>query len=262
VNHDLNQAHIFANISPPLDSVLADLLLEEYLSLEKRFLLRDWEPATLDGGQFCEIAARCTYEVDSGQLNRKKGVNACLNYIENDSNRHAFPSRNPRKDALQLCKAIRLIYQFRSNRGAVHIDPDYSANEMDSRMVMETVRWILCELVRIFWTGDPSTAARAVQAIVMFRVPAVFRDEVVPIVQNPDLDAEDELLVLLRDQGTDGMTSGQLKRSSLRHHSTVDKAINGLGRARLITANEVGAWILTDRGRARVDRELYDSLAL
>ncbi len=232
------------------------------MSLERRFLLRDWEPATLDGGQFCEIAARCLYGLDSGQQNRKKGVHNCLTYIENDDNPHSFPSCNPRKDALQLCKAIRLIYQFRSNRGAVHIDPDYSANEMDSRMVIETVHWILSELVRILWTGDPSAAARAVRAIVAFRIPAVFRDGAVPIVQNPELDAEDEILVLLRDVGTTGMTLTALKKSSRRHHSTVDKALKSLDKERLITVNAEGGWILTDRGCIRVDSQLYEALPL
>lgn len=259
MNAEVDKSDILANISPPIDSVLAGLLLEEYLSLEKRFILRDWEPATLDGGQFCEIASRCVYQVDSEQVNRKKEVKSCLSYVEDESNRHSFPSR---KDALQLCKVISVVYRFRSSRGAVHIDPDYSANEMDSRIVLEAVRWALCELVRIFWTGDPTAAANAVQAIVAFRLPAVFKDGVVPIVQNPDLDPEDEVLVLLRDHGSIGMTSTQLKKSSLRHHSTVDKALKSLRTERLITINGQEAWILTDRGRLKVDRDLYEALPL
>lgn len=91
----------------------------------------DWEPATLDGGQFCEIGARCVFHIDSKNLNLTKGVDDCLEYIEDLENKrkHFFPSR---KDALNLCKVIRLAYRFRSKRGAIHIDPQYSANEMDS----------------------------------------------------------------------------------------------------------------------------------
>lgn len=253
----MEHTDILKNISPPLDDVLADLLLKEFLSLEKRYLLRDWEPATLDGGQFCEIAARCVYHIDSGNLSRRKGVDECLSYVEIDKNPHYFPSR---KDALQVCRTIRLGYQFRSNRGAVHIDPGYSANEMDSKMLMETVRWTLSELVRIFWTGDPATAARAVKSIVRHRVPAVFRDGNVPIVQHPDLGTEDEILLLLRDRETDGMTSGQLKKSILRHHSTVERALRSLKIQRLVTANGSNSWILTDRGRVQVDNEIQDAL--
>lgn len=251
------QAEIVANIAPPLDAVLAELLLKEFASLEERLFLRDWEPATLDGGQFCEIAARCVYHVDSQNLNRRKGVDGCLSYIENDKNHHAFPTR---KDALQLCRTIRLGYQFRSNRGAVHIEPGYSANEMDSKMVMETVRWILCELVRIFWTGDPTAAARVVQSIFVDRVPAVFRDGDVPIVQHPDLGNEDEILLLLRDRGTTGLTAAQLGKSMSRHHSTVERALKSLKSQRLITVNRSRFWILTDRGRAHVDNELQSIL--
>jgi hypothetical protein len=131
---------------------------------------------------------------------------------------------------------------------------------MDSKMLMETVRWTLSELVRIFWTGDPATAARAVKSIVRHRVPAVFRDGNVPIVQHPDLGTEDEILLLLRDRETDGMTSGQLKKSILRHHSTVERALRSLKIQRLVTANGSNSWILTDRGRVQVDNEIQDAL--
>jgi len=257
----MNRAQFLAGVSPPLDNTLADLLLVEYLSLEKRYVLRDWEPATLDAGQFCEIAARCVYHIDSGKLSPAKGVDECLSYIEDETNKnsHFFPSR---KDALQLCRAIRLTYKFRSSRGAVHIDPNYSANEMDARLVVETVRWILCELVRIFWTGDPSAAAKVVREIVTHRLPAVFREGSVPVVQHPDLEADSEVVLLLYDAGSTGMSLTQLKRSIPRHRTTVERAARLLAAKRLTTAAPNGNLILTDRGRALVERELQGALLI
>ena len=49
---------LLASLSPPLDHLLANQLVEEFVSAERRFIQRDWEPAELDGGQFCEILAR------------------------------------------------------------------------------------------------------------------------------------------------------------------------------------------------------------
>src|SRR5947199_8957837 len=97
---------------PPLDGPLANQLLAEYISQEKRFVLRDWEPSTLDGGQFAEAAARVIYHIDSGNLNRRKSVDDCLSYIEDrkQNNRHLFPER---KAAIHLTRDLRTVYKFR-----------------------------------------------------------------------------------------------------------------------------------------------------
>ena len=249
------------NIAPPLDGTLASLLIGEYISLERRFLAGDWEPATLDGGQFCEISARCTYHIDSKNLNLTKSVDDCLQYVEDlkNTNKHFFPSR---KDALNLCKAIRLAYKFRSSRGAVHIDPQYSANEMDSKLIMETIRWILCEIVRILWTGNMQVAAKVVREIVTYRVPVVFREGCVPIVQNPGLSANEEILLLLLDSGGEGMTLLQLKTSIPTHPSTVEKAAKRLRADRLIVNNNTGKIILTDLGQVSAMEIIKDSSIL
>ena len=65
-------------VSPPIDGALATALVTEFLALERRFALGDWEPATLDGGQFAEVASRIVYHIDSGNLSPRKGVNDCL----------------------------------------------------------------------------------------------------------------------------------------------------------------------------------------
>jgi hypothetical protein len=132
----LDKAAILAAICPPLDNRLAEQLFDEFVSLERRYVLREWEPATLDGGQFAEAASRLIYHQYSSTLNRRKSVHDCLSYVEdhNSSNPHHFPDR---KAALHLAKVIRTIYKFRSDRGAVHIDPDYTANHLDSKLVLE-----------------------------------------------------------------------------------------------------------------------------
>jgi hypothetical protein len=58
---------ILAEIAPPLNSALASQLLDEFVSSERRFIQRDWEPAQLDGGQFCEVAARIVYHLEQSK---------------------------------------------------------------------------------------------------------------------------------------------------------------------------------------------------
>src|SRR5688572_13176069 len=94
---------LIAQISPPLDTFLATQLLDEFVSMERRFIQRDWEPAELDGGQFCEALARLLYHQDSANLDRDKPFDDCLKYIEDakSQNHHAI---SPRRNALHLAR--------------------------------------------------------------------------------------------------------------------------------------------------------------
>src|SRR6185312_7184188 len=199
----MDAATLLGQVSPPLDNQLAESLIKEFLDLERRFVLADWEPATLNGGQFAEIAARIIYHIDATNPNRRKSVDDCLGYVEDEKNQHAFPHR---RTALHLCRVLRTIYKFRSQRGAVHIDPDYTANEMDSTLIMSLVRWTMSELLRVFWTGPKTGIAQVVREIVRFEVPAILVIDNKPLVLRTDCTVEQEILLLLHNGGERGMT--------------------------------------------------------
>jgi len=46
---------LIAELAPPFHQLLATQLVDEFISMERRYIQRDWEPAELDGGQFCEV---------------------------------------------------------------------------------------------------------------------------------------------------------------------------------------------------------------
>lgn len=251
---------LLAALSPPLDSELTNQLITEYVSQEKRYVLRDWEPATLDGGQFVEAAARIVYHIDSGILNRRKDADECLVYVEAlDGRPHSFPER---KSARHLCRVLRTIYKFRSDRGAVHIDPVYTANQLDSRLVIDNSRWVLSEILRIFWSKDPSEVARAVREILQFEIPAVgkFGDQV--IVQRPDCTAEEEVLLLLRDSGEEGLTRQALGRAVRKTPGRVTQVLQQMEKNREIVKTNGTVWRLTDLGAQRVMRDLGEKLTV
>src|SRR5436309_3372949 len=143
----VNRNSLLSQLAPPLDSQLAQQLIDELVSQERRFIQRDWEPSTLDGGQLCEVMSRILYHMDSGNLNLNKDVDKCLEYAESDQNKHTLH----RQTALHMAKVARTVYKFRSARGAVHISPTYKANHMDSKLVLEGVRWLFSETLRIWW---------------------------------------------------------------------------------------------------------------
>lgn len=166
----VEKATLLARISPPVDNLLATQLLDEFISCERRFIQRDWEPAELDGGQFCEVSARIWYAEDSRNLNRTKSFDDCMNYIENNQVNHAV---QPRHQAIHISRVLRTVYKFRSQRGAVHISPTYTANHMDAKFMIESIRWLMNETLRFFWQASQEEVAKAVRELLQFDVPAI-----------------------------------------------------------------------------------------
>ncbi|SRR6266700_144749 len=254
---------LIKQLAPPLDALLAGQLLDEFISLERRYVLRDWEPAELDGGQFAEILARILYHADSGHVDHSKNFDECLKYVEDatNSNSHAMA---PRQNALHLARVLRTIYSFRSQRGAVHISPSYSANHMDSKLMIECSRWALNEVFRLFLQTDPESTAKAIRELLHFDVPCVGRFEDAIVVQRVDLAAEEEILVLLHYAGEAGFSRKELGQFAKLAPSTVTNTLRDLTsagkRQALILSTQ--NYRLTDLGAKRIREEMADKLLL
>lgn len=253
---------LVASISPPLDQVLATQLVDEFISAERRFIQRDWEPAELDGGQFAEILSRILYHQDSGNLNRTKQFDECAKYIENNdkSVSHALP----RREALHLVRVLRTIYKLRSQRGAVHITPDYTANHMDAKLVMECVRWCMNETLRLFWQDDQEKVGKAIRELLQFDVPCIGVFDDVIMVQRTDLRVDEEIMVLLHYAGESGFTRSELGRYCMFPHQRVSDAVKRLASSakRYIVSGASGRYRLTERGHKHLRDHLADKLLL
>jgi hypothetical protein len=228
--------------------------VEEFVSAERRFIQRDWEPAELDGGQFCEILARILYHQDSGNLHQGKSFEDCVGYIENDKVPHAI---TPRHAALHIVRVLKTIYKFRSQRGAVHISPTYTPNHMDAKLVIECVRWAMNETLRMFWSGsDRESVAKAIRELLQFDVPCVGRFEDVVMVQRTDLTADEEVLVLLHFGGEAGLsrTEGPAVTRSLQKLAAAN--------CRQIVELSDKRYRLTDLGSKRIREQLAAKLLL
>jgi hypothetical protein len=229
--------------------------------MERRYIQRDWEPAQLDGGQFFEILARILYQMDAGHVNHNKSVDDCLKYLENEQVTHAI---EPRRDALHLARVIRTGYTFRSQRGAVHISATYSPNHMDSRFLIECVRWSMAEVIRIWWASDREAAAKAIRELLQFDVPCIGSFEGALLVQRTDLRAEEEILVLLHYAGEQGFSRQDIVRNAKISLRSVDRALETLTAAscRQVIHLSNGNYRLTDLGSKRIREQLADKLLL
>lgn len=259
----MDKSKLAEELCPPLDETLIELLIEEFLSLENRFVLRDWEPATLDGGQFSEIFSRIIYAVDSGNLNRNKSVNNCLKYIEDrdQSNPHNFPDR---KSSLHMCRVLRFTYKFRSDRGAVHINPNYTANHLDSKLIIENIRWLFSELLRIFWNGDRTEVKQLIKNIIEFDLPVVGKFENKLLVQRTNCSTEEEILILLHYSGNEGLSRNELGKFVHKAASTISNSLKDLSSTdrRLIIQKSNGNYRLTDLGNKYIQESLPEKLKI
>lgn len=229
--------------------------------MEHRYIQRDWEPTELDGGQFCEVLARILFHQDSGILKPAKSFDDCAKYIEDDKVPHLFAVR---QDPLLLIRSLRTIYKLRSKRGAVHVSPSYTANEMDSRYMIESIRWCMNETLRLFWNGDREEVARAIRELIQFDVPCVGKYETALLVQRTDLTAEEEILVLLHYAGDPGFTRREIGIHAQQSPSVVTRAIQKLtGRSiREVIRLTGDRYRLTDLGSKRVRTQLAGQLLL
>src|SRR5260370_25156208 len=255
----VDKSTLVTQLAPPLDPQLTEQLVAEFISQEKRFIQRDWEPGQLDGGQFCEAWARILYHMDSGNLNRDKDDDKCLKYVENEQNNHLL---QPRQTALHVARAIRLVYKFRSARGAIHISQAYSAKHMDSKLVLEGVRWLFAETLRIWWISDREKVAKAIRELLHFDVPAVGKFENILMVQRTDLCTSDEILVMLHYAGENGFSRKEIGQYVMHPAPRLTEALKDLTspQCRQVVKLGSGPFRLTDIGSKYVREKLADKL--
>jgi hypothetical protein len=258
---NLDKSTLLSAIAPPLDPILTEQLLTEFISLERRYVLGDWGPATLDGGQFTEAAARLLYHQDSRNLNRRRSVSQCLDYVEDPDNNNSHYITDWRS-ARHICKVLRSVYKFRSDRGAVHIDVDYSANHIDSKLVLENSRWVLAEFLRLFWRNDLKEVATAIRQLVQFEIPVIGEYEGRLIVQRTDCTTEEEILILLHHAGENGLSRKEIGSYVQKDQSTITKGLRILSsnKRREVLKLPNGNFRLTDIGIRRVLENLGDKL--
>lgn len=260
-----DRERLVSRLCPPLDEVLTRQLVDHFVETEVRYLQGDWKPAELDGGFFCEALARIIYHQDSGNLKRNKHLNDCLDYVEDRQGQRPHKIQ-PRSDALHIARIIRSVYNFRSARGVAHLSPSYSANQMDSRFVLEAVRWCMNESLRVFGVlgHDRDEIARTVRELIRFEVPCIGIYENSLVVQRTDLTAEQEVLLLLHHAGEQGLTRRELGRHMGRYFAppSVTRALQKLASRREIIALASDRWCLGDLGAKRVRENLADKLLL
>lgn len=174
---------------------LREELLTEFNHILANFREGRWEPAELDGGKFCEVV----YSILVGHFAGSFPVAASKpsNMVDACKALDATGKNFPRSLAIQIPRMIVALYEVRNNRGVGHVGGDVDPNYMDAVVVLQTAKWILGELVRVFHATDVQTATTAVDSLASRQIPVVWEVEGKKRVLDSGLTYRDRMLLLL-----------------------------------------------------------------
>lgn len=177
-----------------IPDVYRDALFDEYNKLLRNFRENRWEPLELNGGKFCEIVysileCHINSRFLAGPLKPSNMVDACKK-LENASN-------FPRSIRIQIPRMLVALYEIRNNRNVGHVGADVNPNYMDSTLVIQSVKWILAELIRVFHNVSIDEATKIVNSITDRSLPLIWKTESFTKILSNTLNARDKMFVLL-----------------------------------------------------------------
>ncbi len=238
----------------------ADAIVDSYTEMQQRFFAGDWQPSELDGGRLCEAVARAIYQLDSGTITHSQLPKELCEKLEDEAN--VRPHKLDAKARRHIARCIMLVYKFRSDRGSVHISPEYSANEMDSILMVHAGKWIFAEFLRLAWNGDRKVIAETIADIIQLEHSLIHELDGTPLILDQSVSAPEEVLLLLNHAEVHKLSKDKV--TELARNNT-PKSV-GVAISRLTTSNEIrltgiaGEVALTPKGQKRVIEKVIPKL--
>lgn len=208
---------------------VVDALIAAYVEIESNFSLRKWKASELDAGHFVEAARRCLdHKLFSSYVPIGKSLpnftDSVLSKYESAQGEESLRMLIPR--------VLKSIYNVRNKRGVGHLGL-VSPNEMDSTLILYSVKWVLAELTRLSSGLDPAETQRAVDQIIERRVPALWKHDGPTRVLLQGVTAKEKVLVLLYDSSPQA-ESALAASIEYKNGSDFRKLLRALHTARLI----------------------------
>jgi hypothetical protein len=188
-------AVVFSSVLAAIPEGLRLPLLNTYNAILKNFRESRWEPAELNGGKFCEtvyciLKGHVDGAFPAGPSKPANMVDACKAFEQVDGTKFSRSIR------IQIPRMLVALYEIRNNRGVGHIGGDVNPNHMDSIAVVQMVKWILAELIRVFHGVSADEASAAVDALVDRSSPLVWEVNGVRRVLSPGMPYREQVLLL------------------------------------------------------------------
>jgi len=239
-----------------VDPSFAEAIVTSYVEMQQRFFAGDWQPSELDGGRLCEAVARACYQLDSGTITHSQLPKELCEKLEDERNIHTH--NLDAKARRHIARAILLVYKFRSDRGSVHISPNYTANEMDSTLIMHAGKWIFAEFLRLAWNRDRKVVADTIADIIQLEYSLIHEMDGTPLILDHTVSAPEEVLLLLNHaEGHKLPKEAVTKLAKNNTDASVSVAISRLTKTNEIRSTSVpGELALTPKGEKRVIEDI------
>ncbi len=177
-------------------------LLDDYESMMKDFFLRKYDLVLISGGRFVEtlfiILSTMTKNPVELEPNFTKIQKDLIGEDISASIRVIIP------------RAAKSIYDLRSRRGAVHVNPEVSPSYIDATLAVSIAQWILAEMIRVYSEREPEEISRLIQGLVDRKLPIVEEIAGVPIILETGVSAHDSILILLYSRYPDTISNKTL----------------------------------------------------
>lgn len=213
---------IQSQLSISLDAQLVTELLDAHAEAKRNYYLGGLRLSEVEGGRFCEAAFRILEQITTGSstpLGTQINTERLINTLSQFPNRAFHDSVR-----LHIPRALRLVYDIRNKRDAAHLADGIDPNLQDATLVINTIDWILAELIRLYHNVSADEASKIVNDIVEREAPIVQDFNGFLKVLNPKLQAGDFCLVLLYHRGSSGATMEEITswvRPSMRKNIRV-----------------------------------------
>lgn len=243
---------IKSELAKYIDKTIVDEILEHYSALKTAYQLQDWEKCLIRGGKFSEVTMKAIHFLRTGEVIRRISV-------ESEINEALKRTDLPDSIRLLIPRAIRVLYDHRSQRGGAHTYP-FNPNAMDSILVSSTADWILGELVRLYYTTDPDGALTIVKALTSKTAPFVEYIDGDYVVLRQNASAREQIELILYSRYPSRTTPTQLKGWITDHPArSIATSLQWMEKAKHIHRNNEGV-MLTTLGIRNVEQEIQSKL--
>lgn len=248
-----SRATIRAGFVTPLDPKLVDELLDAYEEAKENYYLGGLRLSAVEGGRFCEAAFRLLQQRAFGKFDRLGKSLKTETIIQDLANVPA--AGQPPSVRLHIPRALRVVYDVRSNRDAVHLGDGIDPNLQDATLVVGVLDWVLAEFVRLHHNVTPDEAQRMVDDLVTRNAPVIEDFGGFLKVLRADLTAAPRCLVLLYQRGSEGATFDEVSSwVKPKMRANLRRTLDGLAEDKSWVHATGDRYQITRSGRQEVER--------
>ena len=235
-----------------IPAALSAKLIEEYLDIKKHFAMNDWGPGQLKGGRFAEVMLRIFQHLLGEPLTAfgtdivPRDKTRILNTVESAG----AIDLHVRQKTVPL---VRLLLDFRNNRDAAHLG-SFDANNMDALFVVTSTTWMVCELVRVYGGYAMREAQKIVDALSVKEYPVIMEREGELFIARHDLNAKQEVLVILTKNAS-ATTEFLQEKSGDSNKSRFQRSLREMVAGKFIGRAANGDYFIMPRGQALVTKK-------